>query len=138
MSQEKSKLPWHSLVLVTYLAIWGIWSLVGVALALHNAQPSMNLGLIDYYLFLSTPILIFSSAVLLYSRSTYTIIPFLLLPLTFYLSALKIYPDQLSLTYRSIDINYFASIPWPYLVGIVCFSTCCIYYAFLRKHGILV
>lgn len=138
MSQEKSKLHWHSIVLVVYLVIWGAWSLVGIALALHNAPLFMKLGLIDYYLFLSVPILILLSASLLYNRSKYTIIPFLLLPFSFYLTALKLYPDQLSLTYRSIDIHYFSSIPWPYLLGIVFFSICCIYYAFLRKHGHLI
>jgi hypothetical protein len=137
MNKEKPVLRWHMIVLVLLLGVWGAWSFVGVAILMHFAPPSITLGLLEYYLFFSIPILISVAAYLLFSRSKYTIVPFLSLPPIYYFSALRLYPYELNLAYRPIDIHYFLLIPLPYRFGILFFLGCCIYYAYLRKYELV-
>ncbi len=138
MQKEKPAFRWHMIVLILLLGIWGAFSLVGVAIALHHAPEIMGFDLLDKYLFLSIPALILASAYLLFAKSQYTIVPFILLPPIYYFSALKLYPDELRLAHRQIDVHYFLSIPWPYRAGILFFFSCCIYYVYLRKNKLLV
>jgi hypothetical protein len=128
---------WHMIALFLYLLVWGIWSLVGVASFLLVESSFSDIGLLEYYFFLSIPILILISTCLLYIRNTYLIIPFLLLPLAYYLCALRLWPEALDLTNHSIDIHYFMLIPWEFRFGMIFFSGCCIYYLLLRKHDLI-
>lgn len=139
MIKEFLKLPWHTTLLIFIVGIWGIYSYVGIGFVLYTAPPLVNLSLFEYYLFFSSPTLMLLSGILLYKRSKKTIIPFALLPFSFYFTAFNLYPEQLSLSfnYRPFDINYFSGIPLTFRIPMIFFFLCCVYYFFLRKHGLL-
>ena len=58
---------WHTTVLLALLAVWSFSSFVGIVLALADAPRGMGLGWLDYYVFLSIPILIGVGACLLFA-----------------------------------------------------------------------
>ena len=137
--KEFTKLPWHMTLLVFIVGIWGIYSYVGIGVVLYTAPPLVNFSLFEYYLFFSSPTLILLSTILLYKRSKKTIIPFALLPFSFYFTARNLYPEQVSLSfnYRPFDMHYFSGIPLTFRIPMIFFFLCCFYYMFLRKHALL-
>lgn len=126
--------PWHTNVLIVFLAVWAVWSWVGVLWVLATAPRGM-FGLLDYYVSLSIPTLIALGAYLLFVKSRYCAVPFLLLPPLYFWSEIRLYPDLLDPAHRQIDAAYFSQFSLAIRLVAGFFFACAIYSFFLNKRA---
>jgi hypothetical protein len=126
--------PWHTNTLIIFLAVWAIWSFVGLFWVLGGAPQGM-FGLLDYYVLMSIPVLIGFGSYLLFIKSKYRSIPFFLLPFMYILAPVWLYPN-LNLSYWQIDLAYFSQIPLAFRLSAGFFFGCAIYCLFLNKHAV--
>lgn len=127
-----SRRKWHTNVLLGLLAIWSPFTFVALVIVLAKA-PKGFLGFVDYYVFLSVPILIGIGAYLLFIRSKYRPLPFLALPVLYFMSAVRIHPE-LSPGRWQFNANYVSQFPLPYSLAAGFFACCAAYCFFLNKH----
>lgn len=135
MAKElKLSRSWHTNALVVLLVVWSIWTFVGLVKALAEAPRGMGLGWTHYVVFLSVPMLIGFGAYLLFMQSKWRPLPFLLLPVMYFWSAVLIYPNELGLSHRQLDAAYIAQFPLMYRICAAFFLVCALYGFFLNKR----
>ena len=121
------------------LAIWGVWSLLGVSYAIITTpQGIIGFGLVDYYVYFSVPILISISACLLFARNRFTYIPCAILPIMYLVAAKRLFPERINLSNHEINFHYILQFPPLYLTCAVFFAICAAYCFALWRKGYLV
>lgn len=134
----KPALRWHTTVLIVLLAVWGVWSLIGVPLALRDAAQSFPMGFFDRCLFLSMPMLLLISAWLLWVRSSAVLVVLVLLIVVYALAPLRVYLklQAQGAVYYFEELS-FTEVARPYLYAIGFFIACCIYCRHLWKRKLI-
>lgn len=116
---------WHTNVLFALLALWSPVTLLSLIVLLARAPRGM-LGFLDYYVFLSVPILIGVGAWLLFVQSRLRPWPFLVLPVMYFLGAIRLHPE-LSPSHRQFDASYLGQFPLAYTLCAGFFLACAVY-----------
>jgi hypothetical protein len=125
--------PWHTNLLMAIVAIDAAWTFVAVLFALVSAPPRM-LGLLDYYVFLSAPLLLAAAAYLLFAKSSLAVLPFALLPGAYFWAAIRLHPEYLSPSRWTTLAGYLGQFPSTYMASAAFCALSAIYCLFLNKH----
>jgi hypothetical protein len=130
MKTRQHDLPpyrWHTKALMWLLAIWGAWSAFAVSYALLTAPRTLGLGLFDYYVLFSVPVVILLTTYLLFTRNRFAYCACAVLPIIYLVIGKRLYPD----------IDYIFQLPPLYLICAVFFAGCAIYCFALWRKGYL-
>src|SRR5258708_37453234 len=134
MTNQKSTRRWHTNLLLALVAVWGVSSAVWIIWTLANAPAGM-LGLIDYYVFLSVPILLIAAAYLLFAQSPLRVLPFALLPIAYVFAAIRLYPRATSPSSWTTLSGYLSQFPATLWGSAMFFALCAIYCLLLNKKS---
>lgn len=129
---ERSGRRWHTNLLLALLTLWSPVTFLALIVVLAKA-PKGFLGFVDYYVFLSVPILIGIGAYLLFIRSKYRPLPFLALPVLYFLGAVRLHPE-LSPRHWQLNASYLSQFPLSYSLCAGFFAACAVYCFVLNKQ----